>query len=486
MRIKDIIADCSVKNVSGDLTLEVNAIVFDSRKAIEGTVFVAIKGTQSDGHQYISNVIQQGCKIIVVQEDFTIEAEGVTVIGVADTSLELGRMAASFYNHPSKEIKLVGITGTNGKTTCVTLLHKLFSKLGYKTGLLSTVVNKIGDKEIPSTHTTPDPVVLNSLLADMVEDGCEYCFMEVSSHAVVQNRIAGLKFIGAVFTNITHDHLDYHGTFKEYIKAKKQFFDHLSNDAFALVNVDDKNGQIMVQNSSATIATYGLKTPCDFKAKILENQFSGLVLSIDNQEVWTRLIGSFNAYNLLVVYGVACLLGQDKLQVLTFISELESVTGRFQYVRSNSGITAIVDYAHTPDALENVLSTIGAIRTKNETVYTIVGCGGDRDKAKRPKMAAIACQMSDRVIITSDNPRSENPDAIIAEMMEGVEGQFYNKTLTITDREQAIKSACLMAQPNDIVLIAGKGHETYQEIQGVKHHFDDMETVLNLFTKLDK
>jgi UDP-N-acetylmuramoyl-L-alanyl-D-glutamate--2,6-diaminopimelate ligase len=413
-------------------------------------------------------------------------ADHITVIRVENTSECLGLMASSFYGNPSAELKLVGITGTNGKTTTATLLHKVFTKLGYKVGLLSTVVNKIGDEEVPSTHTTPDPVSLNALLADMVNQGCEFCFMEVSSHSVVQHRITGLSFTGGVFTNITHDHLDYHGSFKEYIKAKKGFFDALPTGAFALTNVDDKNGNIMLQNTLAHKYGYALKTPTDFKAKIIENQFSGLVLNVDGNELWTKLIGAFNAYNLLAIYGVGILLGQDKIEILTVLSSLESVVGRFQQIRSTTGITAIVDYAHTPDALENVLQTISSIRTKNENVFTVIGCGGDRDKAKRPKMATVACELSDKVVITSDNPRSEDPEQIIKEMMEGVEGQFFNKTLSITDREQAIKTACVMAQPGDIILIAGKGHENYQEIKGVKYPFDDLKIVTNLFEKLDK
>jgi UDP-N-acetylmuramoyl-L-alanyl-D-glutamate--2,6-diaminopimelate ligase len=381
---------------------------------------------------------------------------------------------------------LVGVTGTNGKTTIVTLLHKVFTDLGYKVGLLSTVVNKIGATEIPSTHTTPDQVSLNNLVHQMVLEGCEFCFMEVSSHAVVQHRISGLSFTGGIFTNITHDHLDYHGSFKEYIKAKKGFFDALGKDAFALTNSDDKNGMVMLQNTPAHKASYAMKTPADFKVKIIENQFSGLVLTIDGQEVWTKLLGAFNAYNLLAVYAVAVMLEQDRIETLTVISKLDAVVGRFQQVRSKGGITAIVDYAHTPDALENVLQTVASIRTKNETVYTIVGCGGDRDTSKRPKMAAVACALSDKVIITSDNPRSENPEDIIAQMMEGVEGQYYKKTLSITDREQAIKTACAMAEPNDIILIAGKGHENYQEIKGIKYPFDDLQIVTNLFEKLEK
>lgn len=483
--LNDILTSCQVLSSKGEMNLAIEQIVFDSRKATNGTLFVAIKGTQVDGHSFITKVIEQGCKAILSEVEIKVPND-VTLVVVKDTSYTLGVAASNFYDNPSAKLKLVGVTGTNGKTTIVTLLHKVFSDLGYKVGLLSTVVNKIGTTEIPSTHTTPDQVSLNALVAQMVVEGCEFCFMEVSSHSVVQHRISGLTFTGGVFTNITHDHLDYHGTFKEYIKAKKGFFDGLGKDAFALTNNDDKNGMVMLQNTVAQKSTYGMKTPADFKVKIIENQFSGLVLTIDGQEVWTKLLGSFNAYNLLAVYAVAVLLEQDKIETLTVISKLDAVVGRFQQVRSKGGITAIVDYAHTPDALENVLQTVASIRTKNETVYTIVGCGGDRDTTKRPKMAAVACELSDKVIITSDNPRSENPEDIIAQMMEGVEGQHYKKTLSITDREQAIKTACSMAEPNDIILIAGKGHETYQEIKGVKYPFDDLQIVTNLFEKLEK
>jgi UDP-N-acetylmuramoyl-L-alanyl-D-glutamate--2,6-diaminopimelate ligase len=485
MHLNEILNRCNVISVSGPINPDIESIVFDSRKAGLGSVFVAVKGSQVDGHQYINQVIDKGCICLVVEEEVNVPSN-ITVVKVENTSESLGLMASEFYANPSSQLKLVGITGTNGKTTTATLLHQVFTDLGYKVGLLSTVVNKIGLEEVPSTHTTPDPVSLNALLAEMVTQGCEYCFMEVSSHSVVQHRISGLSFTGGVFTNITHDHLDYHGSFKEYIKAKKGFFDALPTTAFALTNVDDKNGNIMLQNTLARKYGYALKTPTDFKAKIIENQFSGLVLNIEGNELWTKLIGVFNAYNLLAIYGVGILLGQDKIELLTVLSNLESVVGRFQQFRSNSGITAIVDYAHTPDALENVLQTITSIRTKNENVLTVVGCGGDRDKAKRPKMAAVACELSDKVIITSDNPRSEEPEQIIKEMMEGVEGQFFNKTLSITDREQAIKTACVMAQPGDIILIAGKGHENYQEIKGVKHPFDDLKIVTNLFEKLDK
>jgi UDP-N-acetylmuramoyl-L-alanyl-D-glutamate--2,6-diaminopimelate ligase len=395
-------------------------------------------------------------------------------------------MADRFYSSPSKQLKLIGVTGTNGKTTTTTLLFNVFRTMGKSCGLLSTVVNKINDREIPSTHTTPDPVSLNALLAEMVAEGCTHCFMEVSSHAVDQHRVTGLHFTGGVFTNITHDHLDYHKTFANYIKAKKGFFDQLPKNAFALVNADDKNGSVMLQNSSADRHTYALRSPADYRAKVIENQFSGLVLQLDGVEVWTKLIGDFNAYNLLAVYGVCRLLGEDQTEVLTAISRLESVEGRFQYLNSDSGITAIIDYAHTPDALENVLKTIQNIRKGSSSVITVVGCGGDRDKDKRPKMAAIAAVKSDQVILTSDNPRSEDPQDIIDQMMNGIELSEQVKTLSIVDRKQAIKTAIALAKSGDIILIAGKGHEKYQEIKGVKHPFDDKALANELFHQLQK
>ena len=480
-----ILQHIELKDLKGSLKQSISSLVFDSRKATHGAAFFAIRGAVNDGHQFITSVIAQGCEV-VFSEELVAVPENVTLIVVDSTKEALARAASSFYDEPSTRIKLVGVTGTNGKTTTTTLLFKLYSGLGYHCGLLSTVVNKIGEREIPSTHTTPDPVSLNALLAEMVEDGCSHCFMEVSSHAIHQDRITGLHFAGAVFTNITHDHLDYHKTFAEYIRVKKAWFDHLDQDAFALTNVDDKNGMVMLQNTKARKFSYALKSPADFKVKVSENQFSGLVLQLDGMEVWTRLIGDFNAYNLLAVYAVSQLLGEDATEVMTALSTLESVEGRFQYVVSNSGVTAIVDYAHTPDALENVLKTIGNIRTGNETVFTVVGCGGDRDREKRPKMAAIACELSNKVILTSDNPRSENPETILAEMMSGVEGQHFKKTLSITDRLQAIKTAVSMAEKGDIILIAGKGHEKYQEINGVKHDFDDMQTVKDIFNQFDK
>jgi UDP-N-acetylmuramoyl-L-alanyl-D-glutamate--2,6-diaminopimelate ligase len=484
-KLRDILYGASIREVVGTTDVTVDAIVFDSRQAKAGCAFVAVRGVTHDGHGFIQDVVAKGCQIVVCEELPEVK-EGVNYVVVDNSARALGIMAANFFDNPSRKLELVGVTGTNGKTTTTTLLHQLFTKLGYKVGLLSTVVNKIGNEDVPSTHTTPNPVELNRLLADMVDAGCAYCFMEVSSHAVHQHRIAGLKFKGAVFTNITHDHLDYHGTFKDYLNAKKAFFDNLEAGSFALTNADDKNGQVMLQNSKATKYTYGLRSLADYKAKVLENQFSGLVLQVDGTEVWTKLIGDFNAYNLLAVYGVSRLLDQDRLEVLTVLSQLGSVNGRFEYTTSNVGITAIVDYAHTPDALENVLKTIANIRTGNEQVIVVVGCGGDRDRAKRPKMAEIACEHANRVILTSDNPRSEDPNAIIAEMMSGVGGQHYKKTLSIVDRKEAIKTAISLADSGDIILVAGKGHETYQEIQGVKYDFDDKAIVQELFEKLEK
>lgn len=489
--LKDIAAATTVLNWTGPKDATVQAIVFDSRKAVEGTLFVAVKGTRADGHDFIDQVIAQGCTAIVTERELTAAGStegnvGVTQLVVPNTAKALGELAHAFYGNPSGQIVLVGVTGTNGKTTVTTLLHKLYMNLGYKTGLLSTVVNLIGNEEVPATHTTPDPVALNALLADMVEQGCTHCFMEVSSHAVDQHRIAGLQFAGGAFTNITHDHLDYHKTFKAYIEAKQRFFDGLPKDAFALTNADDRNGMIMVQNTKATVSTYAMKSHADYMVKVLENSFSGLVLTINGKEIWTRLIGDFNAYNLTTVFGISQLLGNDATEVLTVLSRLESVDGRFQFTQSQGGITAIVDYAHTPDALLNVLKTIENIRTRNEQVITVVGCGGDRDALKRPEMARIACEYSDKVVLTSDNPRTEDPQAILNEMEAGVEPHQFMKSLSILDREQAIKTAVSLAQPNDIVLIAGKGHEKYQEINGVKYPFDDFALVETYFTKLNK
>lgn len=483
--VKDILYGVHILSVKGSTHFEVNHLTFDSRTAREGSVFFAIKGAVSDGHDYIAKVIENGCQLIVAETDFD-APENVNVVLVDSSANALSIVAHNFYGEPSRYLKLIGITGTNGKTTIATLLYNLYTGLGYQAGLISTVVNRICEREIPATHTTPNPIALNELLAEMVEEGVSHCFMEVSSHAIHQQRIGGLIFAGGAFTNITHDHLDYHKTFKEYIHVKKAFFDGLPREAFALTNSDDKNGMVMLQNTKAKQRTYSMKSMSDYKVRVLENQFSGLVLTIDGIELWTRLIGDFNAYNLLCVYAIAIELGEDQTEVLTELSTLNSVEGRFQYVRSTSGITAIVDYAHTPDALQNVLKTIENIRTRNETVFTVVGCGGDRDKTKRPAMAGIACELSDQVIFTADNPRSEDPNTIIEEMMAGVDGTQFRKTLSIVDRAQAIKTAVAMAQPDDIILIAGKGHEKYQDINGVKHDFDDLQTVVELFNKLNK
>ncbi len=484
--LKDILYKVSLIEVVGSTNVAINAIQFDSRKIGKDNLFVAMRGTVSDGHKYIDNTITAGAIAVLCEEIPVSINEKITYIKVKDTSASLGIIASNFYDNPSEHIKLVGVTGTNGKTTTVTLLFNLFKKLNYKVGLLSTVKNQINNDVLAATHTTPDAIELNSLLRDMVNKGCTHCFMEVSSHAVVQNRIAGIHFTGGVFTNITHDHLDYHKTFDEYIKAKKGFFDALGSDAFALTNKDDANGNIMLQNSKAEKKSYSLRGMADYRCRVIENQFSGLHLNIDNQEVWSKLIGSFNAYNLLAVYATAVLLKEDKTNVLTTLSSLNSVEGRFQYVRTDNGIIGIVDYAHTPDALVNVLKTIGDIRTGNEQVITVVGCGGDRDVAKRPLMAKIACDLSNKVILTSDNPRSEEPAAIIKDMQKGVDAVNNKKTISITERSEAIKTACSYAKQGDIILVAGKGHEKYQEVKGVKHAFDDMEVLkenLKLFEK---
>ncbi|MCE3228054.1 MAG: murE [Bacteroidetes bacterium] len=473
--LSDILYKVKLEEILGSTHMAISSVTFDSRKVRKDSLFVATSGTSVDGHSFIDKAIEGGAIAIVCEIMPEKKNEAVTYVKVADSSNALGIVACNYYDNPSEKLKLVGITGTNGKTTTVTLLFNLFKSLGYSVGLLSTVQNKINNTVIPATHTTPDPLSLNELLNAMVEQGCEYAFMEVSSHAVVQNRIAGLNFTGALFSNITHDHLDYHKTFDEYIKAKKKFFDQLPNTAFALVNRDDKNGMIMMQNTKASKYTYGLKTVADFKCKIIENHLNGLLLSIDNQEVWVKLIGTFNAYNVLAVYAAATLLKQDKVNILTALSNLNSVEGRFQYVKSPNGVIGIVDYAHTPDALKNVLETIKDIRTGNEQVITLVGCGGDRDATKRPVMAAIACEYSTKVILTSDNPRSEDPEEILNQMQKGINPVDAKKTLRITDRKEAIKTALSLSNAGDIILVAGKGHEKYQEIKGVKHPFDDFE-----------
>lgn len=481
--LKDILYKTGIEELVGNTNIAIDKICFDSREVEDASLFVAVVGTAADGHQYINQTIEKGATAIVCEQFPEQLHDGITYVKVKNSAAALGIIAANFYDNPSNELKLVGITGTNGKTTTATLLHELFMQLGYQVGLLSTVVNKIGNESIPSTHTTPNAVELNKLLRKMVEAGCDYCFMEVSSHAIHQHRVTGVTFSGAVFTNITHDHLDYHKTFDEYIKAKKMFFDMLPENAFALVNKDDKNGMVMLQNTKAKPHTFALKSAADFTARILESGFSGMMLHIDKNEVWTKLIGGFNVYNLLSIYAVAVLLEQDKLNTLTAISNLNAVEGRFQYIKSQDNISGIVDYAHTPDALKNVLGTISEIRTNNETVITVVGCGGDRDKTKRPLMAQIACEYSNKVILTSDNPRSENPEQIINDMKAGVEPQHYKKVLSITNREEAIKTACMLAESNDIILVAGKGHEKYQEINGEKFPFDDLEILKKQFSQ---
>ncbi len=484
--LKDILYKVAIEAVKGSTEIAVNNIDFDSRKIEENDVFIAIRGTVADGHEFIETTINKGATAIICDTFPENIVAGVTYVQVKDTNRALAFMASNFYGNPSSNLKLVGITGTNGKTTIASLLFQLFKKAGYKVGLLSTVKNVVDDVEYKSMLTTSDSITINKFLKQMNDAGVEYCFMEVSSHGIAQKRTEGLQFAGGVFTNLSHDHLDYHKTFAEYRDVKKIFFDQLPKSAFALVNSDDKNGQVMLQNTVAKKLTYALKSYADYRAQILENQLSGLLLKINEQEVWVRLIGTFNAYNLLAIYGTAIELGLDNLEVLRLLSELESVSGRFQFIVSKDNITAVVDYAHTPDALENVLKTIEDIRTKNEQLITVVGCGGDRDKTKRPIMANIASTLSDKAILTSDNPRTENPEAIIEDMEKGVEPQNYKKTLAILDRKQAIKTACQLAQPNDIILIAGKGHETYQEINGVRHDFDDMKIVKELLEQLNK
>lgn len=473
MKLKDILKGIEAQ-VTGPVELEVKDLQFDSRQVADGTLFVAQRGTKVDGHQFISGAIEKGAVAIVCEELPEKLAKEVAYIKVSDSSEALGLMAANYYGHPSEQLKLIGITGTNGKTTTVTLLHRMFRMLGHHVGLVSTIVNKIGEEELPTGHTTPDALELNQLLRRMVDAGCEYCFMEVSSHAVVQHRIAGVRFSGAIFSNITHDHLDFHKTMANYIAAKKGFFDGLSEGAWALVNIDDKNGRVMVQNTRAEVHTYALQHAADFHCRLVEDTFEGMHLDINGQALWCRLVGRFNAYNLTAIYAAAVLCGADKQEVLRLLSLLEAAPGRFQYV-SGRGITAIVDYAHTPDALQNVIATIDDIRRPTQLLITVVGCGGDRDRTKRPEMAKIAAEGSDKVVLTSDNPRTENPDTILDEMEAGLTAQQLSHVVRITDRRQAIRTACMMAKEGDIVLVAGKGHEKYQEVNGVRNHFDDVE-----------
>ena len=475
--LENILKNVAIEKISGSAAITINKIEFDSRKIVANDIFIAIKGTISDGHQFIEKAISLGATIIVCEVLPMILLENICYIKVADPNKALAQMAANFYNNPSERLKLVGVTGTNGKTTVASLLYQLFKKAGFKVGLLSTVKIMVDETEYKATHTTPDSIMINHYLNEMVHAGVNYCFMEVSSHGIHQKRTDGLTFAGGIFTNLSHDHLDYHATFAEYRDVKKQFFDNLPKTAFAITNIDDKNGAVMLQNTVARKRTYALKSYADYKVQILESGLNGLLLKIDNNEVWVRLIGVFNAYNLLAIYATAVELGLEKLVVLQYLSTLESVSGRFQYIISDDKITAIVDYAHTPDALENVLKTIDDIRTKNEELITVVGCGGDRDKTKRPVMANIATNFSNKVILTSDNPRTENAEAILDDMEAGVEPQNYKKMLRITDRKQAIKTAVSLAKTGDIILIAGKGHENYQIIGKEVFEFDDMEVV---------
>ena len=485
-KLKDILYKVPMESVTGNTAVTVNSIQYDSRKVKLNDVFVAVKGTISNGHDYINTAVNQGALAIICEDLPGKIVNGVTYVKVENSQTALAFMAANYYDNPSENLKLVGVTGTNGKTTVATLLYHLFSKAGFKVGLLSTVNIMVADKIFPSTHTTPDSLMINSYLKKMNEEGVEFCFMEVSSHGIAQKRTEGLYFAGGIFTNLTHEHLDYHKTFAEYRDVKKSFFDQLPASAFALVNIDNKNGPVMIQNTPARKYTYALKSYADYSARILENQFSGLLLKLNGDEVWSKLIGNFNAYNILAIYATADLLGLEKGENLRLISELESVAGRFQYFITKHKITAIVDYAHTPDALKNVLETINFIRTKNEELITVVGCGGDRDKTKRPEMGHIASALSTKVIFTSDNPRTEDPEKIVLDVEAGVDPQNFKKTMTVVNRKQAIKTACQLAQPGDIILIAGKGHETYQEVNGIRTDFDDFKIVNKFLNQLDK
>lgn len=486
MRLNDLLYRTEILDMVGNPTTNVQNLRFDSRKVEADDAFIAVSGTVVDGHDYIEKAIDKGATVIVCEILPENRKEEITYIKVKNSAIALGKMAANFYDNPTEKLKLVGVTGTNGKTTTATLLYELCEKLGYAAALISTINIKIHSEIIPSTHTTPDIVEINRILAEAVEQGCDYAFMEVSSHGIHQHRIAGLKFAGGAFTNITHDHLDYHKTFKNYIEAKKKFFDDLPKDAFALTNLDDRNGTVMLQNTKASEKTFALKTEADFKGKVIENQFHGMLLQFNRKEFWTSLVGTFNASNLLLVFGVAQLLNWDEDEVLTALSQLKNVEGRFETFTSENGIITIVDYAHTPDALENVISTIQNIRTKNEKLFVLAGCGGDRDKTKRPQMAHVATSQADQAILTSDNPRTENPEEILKDMEAGVQPQHFNKYLKITDRKEAIKTAFKLATKGDIILIAGKGHENYQDINGVKHPFDDMQIAMETAKSLNK
>ncbi len=478
--LRKILTDTGSTEVFGEDNRNVTSVCFSSKTCGQNSLFVAVKGVHVDGHKFIDDAVQQGATVIVCEEIPEVKKPGITYVLVPDSSFALGIICDNFFDHPSSKLKLIGVTGTNGKTTIVTLLYNTLLHLGYKAGLLSTICYKINEKIVPATHTTPDPFMINKLMYEMVEAGCEYCFMEVSSHAVVQKRIAGLCFAGGVFTNITHDHLDYHKTFENYIAAKKTFFDELPTSAFALSNIDDRNGSVMIQNTKAQKYTYGLKQMADFKSRLIENRIDGMQLNIDGVELWCNLVGMFNAYNITAIYAAAVLLGQDKEQVLTVLSGLNAAEGRFDSVRDDKNVVAIIDYAHTPDALKNVLSTINQIQQGGGKIIAVVGAGGDRDKTKRPEMGKIAASMSQQVILTSDNPRSENPETIINEILAGIEITERKKTLVIANRQEAIKAAYAFAQPGDIILIAGKGHEKYQEINGVRYPFDDKKIIIDL------
>lgn len=482
MKLQDLLKGLDVLEQKGASDVDINGVNIDSRQVKEGNMFIAVKGTAADGHAYIGKAIELGAKAVVCEDMPAEQVDGVTYVRLGNTEQNVGQIATNFCGDPTSKLKLVGVTGTNGKTTIATVLYNMFRAMGHKVGLLSTVCNYIDGEAVPTEHTTPDPVTLNMLLARMVEAGCEYAFMEVSSHSVVQNRIGGLKFVGGMFTNITRDHLDYHKTFDNYIKAKKQFFDNLPADAFAITNIDDKNGMVMMQNTKAEVKTYSVQSPADFKAKIIECHFEGMYLDINGVEVGVQFIGKFNVSNLLAVYGAAVMLGKDPKDVLVAMSAMKPVNGRFEALRSPSGYTAIVDYAHTPDALENVLNAIhGVMEGKQGKIITVCGCGGNRDKGKRPLMAQEAVRQSDKVILTSDNPRNEEPEDILKDMQAGLNEEQLANVLTIVDRRQAIKTACMLAQQGDVILIAGKGHEDYQIVKGVKHHFDDKEEVRACF-----
>lgn len=483
-KLNKILEGIDYLEILGNTEIDIFNLEPDSRKVVPGSLFFALQGTISDGHDFIGNAISSGAKAVVCEYLPAKPYDNITYIRVKDSGRVLGLMASAYYGHPSRKLSLTGVTGTNGKTTTATLLYRLFLQLGHKTGLISTVNYFINEKKLPATHTTPDPVRLNQLLGEMVEDGCEYCFMEVSSHSIAQNRISGLRFAGGIFTNISHDHLDYHKTFIEYLKVKKQFFDNLDSDSFALINKDDRNGTYMVQNTKATVKTFALKSMADFRCSIIERHFEGMLLKLNSKELWTSLIGDFSAYNILAVFATAKLLGAAVDETLRIISSLNSVEGRFETIRSAGQVTAIVDYAHTPDALDNVITALSQLKSADSQLITVAGAGGDRDRDKRPVMARIAAGKSDKLILTSDNPRSEDPELIIEDMLNGVDENHRSRVICISNREEAIRTACIMARAGDFVLVSGKGHETYQEIKGVKHHFDDREVVRSVLSSM--